>query len=103
MVSTLLAFVLALRHAVAFTPLHGRLSLWGLSNVATISSPVRNQFGKITSDEDLEEIFDWDPDSGEQPIIIRGSDADGIDGAIWEDLETGEPPKWMVMKEVSRA
>ena len=51
------------------------------------------------SDKELEDIFDFDPTA--EPIIIRGSDADDIDGSIWEDLETGEPPKWLVMKEVS--
>ena len=52
-------------------------------------------------DEREEDIFSWDPESGEDPIIIRGSDADEIDGSLWEDIETGQPPKWLVMKEVS--
>lgn len=35
-------------------------------------------------------------------VIFRGSDDDELDGAIWEDLESGKPPEWMVMKEVGR-
>jgi hypothetical protein len=43
----------------------------------------------------------FDPDD-EELVIIRGSKSDDIDGAIWEDLESGQPPKWLVMKEVSK-
>ena len=39
-----------------------------------------------------------DPDS--YPVIIRGGEGDEIDDAIWENIETGQPPQWMVMKEV---
>jgi hypothetical protein len=33
-------------------------------------------------------------------VIIRGSGNDDLDGAIWADIETGQPPQWMVMKQV---
>jgi hypothetical protein len=37
------------------------------------------------------------------PVIIRGSEDDDLDDAIWDDIETGQPPEWMVMKEVSQS
>jgi hypothetical protein len=37
----------------------------------------------------------------EPPVIRRDSNAPDIDGAIWEDLETGRPPQLLVMKQVS--
>ena len=39
-------------------------------------------------------------DESVERVVVRGSDTDDIDGAIWEDLETGKPPEIMVMKEV---
>ena len=48
-------------------------------------------------DDELPFPLDLDADT---PIIIRGSDNDDIDGSIWEDAETGQPPEWLVMKEV---
>jgi hypothetical protein len=36
------------------------------------------------------------------PVIVRGFDQDEISDEVWENIETGEPPKWLVMKEVSR-
>jgi len=36
----------------------------------------------------------------EEMVIFRGSDGDEIDGAVWENIETGQPPQWLVMKEV---
>jgi hypothetical protein len=53
--------------------------------------------------EEEEEIFDFNKAlaDGSTPVFIRGSGNDDIDGSIWEDLETGQPPQWMVMKEVS--
>lgn len=54
-----------------------------------------------TKDDDAEgDVFKWDG-SDEDSIIIRDSEADDIDGSIWEDLETGQPPEWLIMKEVS--
>lgn len=49
--------------------------------------------------EEEELPFPLDID-GDTPIIIRGSENDDIDGSIWEDAETGQPPEWLVMKEV---
>ena len=34
-------------------------------------------------------------------VVIKGSEDDSLDGSIWESIETGKPPEWMVMKEVS--
>jgi hypothetical protein len=33
-------------------------------------------------------------------VIIRGSGNDDLDGSVWADIETGQPPQWMVMKQV---
>jgi hypothetical protein len=33
-------------------------------------------------------------------VIIRGSGNDDLDGSIWAEIETGQPPQWMVMKQV---
>ena len=49
--------------------------------------------------EEEDSMISLDPD-GEELTIFRGSDADDFDGAVWEDLETGQPPKWLIMKEV---
>lgn len=57
----------------------------------------------FASGEDNNEIgSQWNPENDDDRVIIRGSEYDDIDGSIWEDLETGQPPKWLVMKEVSR-
>lgn len=37
----------------------------------------------------------------EYPVIMRAEDAIEIDGSIFEDIESGKPPEWMIMKEVS--
>jgi hypothetical protein len=74
------------------------------------SSKIRAQFFpkqsrdlKVTlavRDTEKEEVLpSFDPDADEL-IVIRGSEGDDFDGAIWEDLETGQPPKWLIMKEV---
>jgi hypothetical protein len=36
----------------------------------------------------------------EMLIIFRGSEDVEIYDALWEDIETGQPPQWMVIKEV---
>lgn len=57
-------------------------------------------FALASGKEDDDEMFAFDL-NGEEPVILRGSDSEDIDGAIFEDLETGKPPEWLVMKEVS--
>jgi hypothetical protein len=39
--------------------------------------------------------------SDSMPVIFRGSEEDDLDDGFWDDIETGQPPKWMVMKQVS--
>ncbi len=53
----------------------------------------------VRDTEEGEVLPSFDPDADEL-IVIRGSEGDDFDGAIWEDLETGQPPKWLIMKEV---
>ena len=85
-------------------------SLSNLPTSHTIKSKYGGEIGSLRAkdmdkDEDLNSILGWDPndeDSETPEIIIRGSENDTIDGSIWEDLETGQPPQWMVMKEVSK-
>lgn len=36
-----------------------------------------------------------------EPVIVRGFEQGEISDEAWENVETGEPPKWIVMKEVS--
>jgi len=36
----------------------------------------------------------------DQPVIVRGFEQDEISDKAWENIEAGEPPKWVVMKEV---
>lgn len=52
----------------------------------------------LASREDQDDIFSLN--GSEEPVLMRGSD-DEIDGSIFEDIETGRPPEWLVMKEVS--
>jgi hypothetical protein len=40
--------------------------------------------------------------SDSMPVIVRGSEDDDLDDALWDDIEGGQPPQWMVMKEVSQ-
>jgi hypothetical protein len=47
---------------------------------------------------DPKEIEKVDSD---MPVIVRGFDEDEISDEAWENIETGEPPKWIIMKEVS--
>jgi hypothetical protein len=35
-----------------------------------------------------------------EPVIVRGFEQGEISDEAWENVETGEPPKWIVMKEV---
>ena len=59
-------------------------------------------------EEDLNQsqFFDIDTignnNNNNDPVIIRRGDGnlDGLDNKIFEDIETGQPPQWMVMKEV---
>jgi hypothetical protein len=37
----------------------------------------------------------------ETPTLIRAEDAEDFDGSLFEDMDTGKPAEWMVMKEVS--
>ena len=53
-------------------------------------------------EEEEEEAMSFDP-NGEELMIFRGGDGDDIDGAVWEDLETGQPPKWLIMKQVRKS
>jgi hypothetical protein len=54
-------------------------------------------------DDELDLLEKAFGDGATPEVIVRGSDADNIDGSVWEDLETGEPPRWMIMKEVSES
>lgn len=48
---------------------------------------------------------DQDKDASEEssePVIVRGFEQDEISDEAWENIDTGEPPKWIIMKEVSR-
>lgn len=40
-------------------------------------------------------------ENDQQPMIVRGFEQDEISDEAWENIETGEPPKLLVMKEVS--
>ena len=40
--------------------------------------------------------------SDSMPVIVRGSEEDDLGDGVWDDIETGQPPQWMVMKEVSQ-
>jgi hypothetical protein len=53
-------------------------------------------------EEEEEEAMSIDP-NGKELMIFRGGDGDDIDGAVWEDLETGQPPKWLIMKQVRKS
>ena len=52
-----------------------------------------------TKDDDLLKSFE-NKNIGNNPVIITRGDGDGVDDSIFEDIETGQPPQWMVMKEV---
>ena len=57
-----------------------------------------------SSEEKDEGGFDFDDalqDDEAASVVIKGSEDDSLDGSIWESIETGKPPEWMVMKEVS--
>lgn len=41
------------------------------------------------------------PEESNKPVIVRGFEQDEISDELWENIETGEPPKWIVVKEVS--
>eukprot|EP00980_Cylindrotheca_fusiformis_P028904 scaffold22672_cov141-Cylindrotheca_fusiformis.AAC.7 len=75
----------------------------GQTNLAIHTiTPVRTQAprGVILSSrkEDVTEIME-----DENPELFRFEDAEDIDGSIFEDMETGKPPEWLIMKEVCNA
>lgn len=53
---------------------------------------------KLYSKEKDEEEFKFDPN---MPVIMRGSQEDEISDEVWENVDTGEPPKLVIMKQVS--
>ena len=77
---------------------------------SSLSSPVPpRRISKVlkANDNDKsqgEEEFDIKKalEDGSAPVIMRGSASDDLDESIWEDLETGQPPQWVVTKEVSK-
>jgi hypothetical protein len=44
---------------------------------------------------------DDDDDDDSAQYIVRGSPEDDIPDQVWEDMQTGQPPQWLVIKEVS--
>lgn len=55
------------------------------------------------SPDDEANVLNEMESSDSMPVIVRGSEEDDLDDATWEDIETGQPPEWMVMKEVSQS
>jgi hypothetical protein len=53
---------------------------------------------KLYSKEEDQEEFKFDPN---MPVIMRGSQEDEISDEVWENVDTGEPPNLVIMKEVS--
>ena len=49
--------------------------------------------------DDLLQAFE-NKNIGDNPVIITRGDGDLGDDSIFEEIETGQPPQWMVMKEV---
>jgi hypothetical protein len=49
-------------------------------------------------DENPKDDFKFDPN---MPVIMRGSQEDEISTEVWENVDTGQPPDSVIMKEVS--
>jgi hypothetical protein len=75
-----------------------------LRSIRPLLASSENNNNNNNDDDDKEVAFDFskalNKDGSEQPVFIKGSGTEGIDGSIFEDVETGEPPQWMIMKEV---
>jgi hypothetical protein len=56
------------------------------------------------SKEPLEDIFgtaDFDSENDGTQFFVQGSPEDELSDQMWEEIRTGEPPQWLVLKEVS--
>jgi hypothetical protein len=62
------------------------------------TAAIETRWQLYAKDEDEEEEFTFDPN---MPVIMRGSQEDEISTEVWENVDTGEPPKSVIMKEVS--
>jgi hypothetical protein len=58
----------------------------------------RTQTRLCAKDENPKDDFKFDSN---MPVIMRGSQEDEISSEVWENVDTGEPPKSVIMREVS--
>jgi len=78
---------------VMSTPLDSRPRILLHTNAPAGSRNNRMTLTKLCSkQEDNDDV---------EPVIVRGFEQDEISDQAWENIETGEPPKWIIMKEVS--
>lgn len=72
---------------------------------STWKSNIRYTFRHQLSRDSLlgeENTFENNITTEETPqFILRGGPDDELSEQIWEDIQTGEPPKWIIVKEVS--
>jgi len=55
---------------------------------------------KMKEDDDDETPSPPAQETTERNVIVRGSEGDTFTDEIWEEIDSGEPPKWMVLKEL---
>ena len=65
----------------------------------TVTTP--QQQHKVTTRFRLSAATDKDDDRQEVIFVDPGNEGDAISQDLWEEIEGAQPPKWLVMKEVS--
>jgi hypothetical protein len=66
--------------------------------IRSVTPVIRPSLHSMFASNDEDNAQDME---SETPVLIRAEDMEDIDGSIFEDMDTGKPPEWMVMKEVS--